>query len=200
MKRLYSALLGSLLMVASIPLPVSASCMQRESSDLATLLAAAPVVFVGTVIQTSLLGGIAQVWVESVWKGDGVKSVVTVNGVGGSERLGSWNPYDRKFSIGQRYLFVPDGTTSPFSEGMCGLTRLYSPDLDSFRPLSLHRPIAGVGGNTPETGQALTQSLIARVLLVILVVGGALAVVRGRRRRGRRQATSYSGPSRNHPF
>ena len=187
MRRFALTLFVTLALVGGGPAPALASCLAPPfgpggSPDLGAQLAAAPVVFVGTVISTKNNDRVAAVRVESVWKGSGIHSVVTV--VGTPDQQSAATSVDRTFTAGGRYLFVPSSPGSPFSDSNCSATRLYTRELDTLRPLTALPPLAG--GDAPEPMglgdvPAGTWVSVLGAGLVVLVIGVVL-FLRHRRR------------------
>ena len=97
-------------------------------------LAAAPIVFVGTVIATRDSGATAIVHVDEVWRGRNVPQTAVVHGSAGAET--------RYFRKGRRYLFAPEATklTPPYSDNDCTATRPYTASLARYRPRGAHAP------------------------------------------------------------
>ena len=183
MRRFALALFVTLALVGGGSAPALASCVAPfgpgGSPDLAAQLDAAPVVFVGRVVSTKNNGRVAGVEVESVWKGSGIHSGVTV--VGTPDQQSAATSVDRTFTVGVRYLFVPASPASPFSDSNCSATRVYSRELDSLRPLTALPPLAGGDAQEPmglanvPTGTLIT---VLGAALAVLAIGVALLVRR----------------------
>ena len=145
----------------------------------------AAVVFVGTVVGTSNSDRVARVKVETVWKGTGIPTYLTVSGTpaGGSAATS----VDRTFTVGHRYLFAPYSGPSPYQDNNCSPTQEYSSALDALRPSTAHPPAAGSDGLDP-TGLAFLPAstwVLASVVVVagVVLLGGT--VWKGRRGRFR---------------
>jgi hypothetical protein len=193
--------LGSAVLVASLAWALwtapaaSASCAPLP--PLRKSLAAAEVVFVGTVAGVDYDGRLARFRVEEVWKGE-VGGSVLVNG-GPSledleqakrEGLGIATSVDRTFELGVRYLVVPhDVSQDVLADSSCSATQPYASDLDRFRPaggevspgidqtLDAGVPAQGTGGSSWQ---------MIGFLAAVTAVAGALVgfVLRRRRTRG----------------
>ncbi len=159
---------------------VAASCAGPVAPGGATSLQGqldgAVVVFVGTVVGTSNGDRVARVKVETVWKGGGIPSYVTVSGTpDGSSAATS---VDRSFRVGQRYLFAPYSASSPYQDNNCSVTQPYSSRLDGLRPATAHPPLAGTDGLDPtglafvpiSTWAALSLFALAGTVLVVLLL------------------------------
>src|SRR3984893_18975944 len=122
--------------------PASASCAGGGpgSPSLGDQLAAAPVVFVGTVVYTSDQDRVARVKVESVWRGPTMPAYVDVHGspVSGPFTASS---IDRHYQSGTRYLFVPVNANPPFDDNSCSLTQPYTAGLGAYAPSDARAPV-----------------------------------------------------------
>jgi len=167
------------------------------------IAATAPVAFVGTVIATDSRDRRALVGVESVWRGPDLPATVIVQGSVLS--AGAASADDRQFAVGQRYLFVPSNTTSPFIDHVCTSTQRYT---STFAPAAARPPRLAVGAALPTAaaqpavpapGAGTARPLLRRTsatswtgatlaLTAVALVGGGAAVLAAvrRERRGRR--------------
>lgn len=103
-------------LVLSAALPAAASCIMPEGS-LKQRLNDASIVFVGTVDSADDSGRIANVVVESVWKGQVDEHVQVQGGPADPQTITS---VDRGFDVGTRYLFVPvKGNGQVFEDNAC---------------------------------------------------------------------------------
>lgn len=102
----------------------------------------ARVVFVGTVLNTSDNNRTARVRVESIWKGPLLPMYVDVHGEAPGSGPFSGSEADHLYQPGQRYLFAPINTNTPFEDyGECGtLTQPYTADLATYAPADAHAP------------------------------------------------------------
>ena len=163
---------------------VEASCAgplgPGGATSLQGQLDAASVAFVGTVVGTSNGDRVARVKVETVWRGDGVRTYVTVSGTpdGGSAATS----VDRSFRVGQRYLFAPYSASSPYQDNNCSVTQPYSSRLDAFRPANAEPPLPGSDG-LDSTGLGFAPISIWAALVAIAIAGALLAAVLLRRAR-----------------
>ena len=106
--------------VWSAAVPAAASCIMLPGS-LEQRLKDAEIVFVGTVDSADDSGRIANVVVESVWKGQVDEHVQVQGGPGDPQAMTS---VDRGFDVGTRYLFVPTkGNGQVFEDNACTDTR-----------------------------------------------------------------------------
>jgi hypothetical protein len=184
MTRLLAAVIFALT-VSFLNAPVvSASCAgpvgPGGASSLQGQLETAAVVFVGTVVGTSNADRVARVKVETVWKGGGIPTFVTVSGTpDGSSAAMS---VDRRFRVGQRYLFAPYSASSPYQDNNCSVTQSYSSRLDGLRPTAAHPPVPGSDGLDP-TGLAFVPISTWAALSLFAAAGALLAAVLFRRAR-----------------
>ncbi len=100
----------------------------------------AQVVFVGTVVDLGADERQAIVEVESVWKGEGVATVVAVDG--GFDPNGATS-VDRHFEPGVRYIFFPTTEEVPFLDAACTSTQQVTADIEALRPESATNPVDG---------------------------------------------------------
>ncbi len=163
--------LGSLLLSIT---PAHAIC--AELPPLEQALDQAQTVFVGTVTDVQYRGRVATFEVEEVWKGD-VGAVVVVNGSGASlseldaaqaQGYELWVEDARRFNSGRRYLVVShDREGAMLTDSMCSATRIFTSDLEQYRPESAAAP--GVPP-APDTGDDGAPTYIWFVLTALAVV------------------------------
>lgn len=183
--------------------PAAASCAMPE--PVPGGLRDAPTVFVGTVNSADDTGRIANVIVESIWKGE-VGEHVQVQGGPGDPRMAT--SVDRAFDVGTRYLFVPtSGNGQAFQDNICTLTQGWKKKLARHAPAGaavISGPPPGVdpqaeeaageggGAGAPVSDLAepeqsnLSWVVVTAALALILLAGVALLV----RQRGRAAPTS----------
>lgn len=99
----------------------------------------ADVVFVGTVVDLGADERQAIVEVESVWKGEGVATLVSVDG--GIDPNGATS-VDRYFEFG-RYIFFPTTREFPFRDTACTSTQLVTAEIEALEPSTAEPPIDG---------------------------------------------------------
>ena len=170
--------------------PAFASCATPPGS-LRERLQASEIVFVGRVVATEAGGSVANVAVESVWRGDVDGNVVVSGGEGAP---GTITSVDASYQAGRRYLFVPwRGTGQRFRDNSCTDTRLWRARYAALRPatavdVTTDPPPAttpppadgddvatGVGQNRPPV-------LLVVTALAALMAIAAVAAVASRRR------------------
>jgi hypothetical protein len=194
---LTAAIVGSL----ALSQPAAADCIILPPLDEA--LAAAPVAFVGTVVETEHEGRTATFEVEEVWKGS-VGERAVVNGgpaVAEMERAEAKGEIvatsvDRAYENGVRYLVVPFGARGKvFTDNACSSTQPYT------AKLARHAP-QGAGPVTDKVGaEAAPSSLVAtdsqgdgfqawQVVLIGLAMTALVAVALTIIRRARRPRPS----------
>lgn len=123
--------------------PASASCAGLP--PLPARLSGASVAFVGTVLATARQDRLALVRVETIWKGPALPPLIEVNGspaLPGSPLIfggGSATSDDRRYKIGERYLFIPT-SGPPFLESECSGTAPYSAVVATFSPAVARSP------------------------------------------------------------
>ena len=153
------------------------------SPSLGDRIAAAPTVFVGTVVYTSDQDRVARVKVESIWRGPGLQAYIDVHGspVSGPFTASS---VDRHYQSGTRYLFVPVNALPPFDDNSCSLTQPFAADLSAYAPTDARAP-------GPATFSDHIQNFVGQnawvlpVLFVLLVATALVALIRTRGRRRR---------------
>lgn len=165
-------------LVAGAAAPARASCAQLP--DLTESLAAASVVFTGTVVAVEAGGRVATVMVDEVWKGGPLEGEVEVHG-GPRDAVTS---VDRTFERGDKYLFVPVNGSGPFQDNICTATREYFPDLEGSRPLDASALPSPPAQPEPPPGAEgptqLTKGLIFGLCLAAAMAAGYLLKVRWR--------------------
>ena len=130
-RRLLPVLSLAAVLVWSAAVPAAASCMMPAGS-LKQRLNDAAIVFVGTVDSADDSGRIANVVVESVWKGQADERVQVQGGPGDPQAITS---VDRGFDVGTRYLFVPvKGNGQVFEDNNCTDTQQWRPKLARHAP------------------------------------------------------------------
>ena len=143
-----------------LPAPALADCQRTSVDDIPSQ----PVVFVGTVLETSSNGGAPPVTivVEEVWAGE-VGARVTVRGL--SDEPG-FTEDERFWVLEARYLVVPivDGDT--LRDSICTATAIWEPGLAAIRSL-MPEPAQGAPSDVP----------VILVVTVVLVLAGLAAFV-----------------------
>ena len=168
-----------------------ASCAVLPGTTLAGQIDAAPTAFVGTVIATSNSDRVARVRVESVWKGAGVPTFVTVSGTPAQGSAAT--SVDRTFAVGRRYLFVPSTGSSPFQDNSCSATQAYSTQLDSLKPATAQPP--SPGSDHLDSTQWWLPSWTFPALIGLLIAIAAAVSIAGRRRLRDRIAAQFHSPA-----
>lgn len=186
-QRLLPVLSLSAAFVWSAALPAAASCAMPVGS-LAQRLNDAPIVFVGTVDSADGSGRIANVVVESVWKGEVDERVQVQGGPADAQTITS---VDRGFDVGSRYLFVPvKGNGQVFEDNGCTATQEWKPRFARHSPEDAAvvggpppaaDPQAEEGGtSTPPEGQPQSSNLgwvgVTAAAALAAVVAVAVAV------------------------
>lgn len=179
MKRLITICLVTAL-VAGGAGPARASCAPPPS--LPESLAAAGVVFTGTVVEVRAEGRVAIVLVDEVWKGGPLEAEVEVHG-GSSEAVTS---VDRTYERGDKYLFVPVNRAGPFQDNICTATREYSPELEGSRPLDGSAPVVPQAGEVPVEPAPAGPGQGTKALILAICLAAALAAGYALRPRGGR--------------
>ena len=160
--------------VAALPVAAKASCAQAPA--LATAIAAAQTVFVGTVTGLDNGARIATVHVDDVWKGNGVSAVVRV--VGTPDLTAAATSVDRMYAGGQQYLFIPtSGSVDRFQDNNCTLTQTYSSTLSGLRPTS-----APGAPKNPGSFEFPVLPVIAGVVAIHFVIASIVGLAVFRRR------------------
>lgn len=185
--------------VASLALsqPAAASCLRPPPLDKA--LAAAPVAFVGTVVETKHDGRTATFEVEEVWKGS-VGARVVVNGGPAIDAMGTAEAngetavtsVDRAYETGVRYLVIPFGARGKvLTDNACSSTQPYTAELASHAPPGATPPADKSDADAAPSGLAPTNSQEDGVqpwqfVLIALGMATVVAVALAIARRGRR--------------
>ena len=191
-----SAVLVLALVLAFLTGPaVAASCAgpiaAPGAAPLKGQLDGAAVVFVGSVVGTSNSDRVARVNVETVWKGEGIPTYVTVSGTPAASSAAT--SVDRTFTVGHRYLFAPYSGPSPYQDNSCSPTQEYSSSLDGLRPSTAHPPTLGSDGLDPTGLAFLPLSTWALASAVVLAGVVLLATLFVRDRRARFQLSRQQG-------
>ena len=103
-------------------------------------IADAQVVFVGTVVDYGGDERQAIVEVDSVWKGEGVATLVGVDGGFAPDAVTS---VDRFFLAGERYIFFPTNEEFPFEDNSCSLTQPMTDEIEALTPETVTAPVDG---------------------------------------------------------
>ena len=142
-----------------------ASCV--ELPPIEESFASAPVVFTGTVVAVDQGGRVAEVEVETVYKGE-VAAVVTMLG-GQSLEPNVTTSVDRSFSLGVTYAFFPVNATQPFEDNACTATSPLTPELEA-----IIQELAGGPGRPPIGTVPPDANSGAATGYVLAALGGAL--------------------------
>lgn len=133
----------------SAAVPAAASCAMP--APLPDGIRDAQTVFVGTVDSADDTGRIANVIVESVWKGEVDEHVQVKGGPGDPQMITST---DRGFDVGTRYLFVPtSGNGQVFQDNACTYTQEWTKKVERLAP----RGAAAVSGPPPRVDPQADQ-------------------------------------------
>ena len=158
-RRIFILLTLTAVGVAVAGAPASASCAAAQGT-LKDRLDDAQYAFVGTVSATRSNGRIADVDVESAWRGS-VTSPTTVAGAEGSP--GSISSVDRSYEVGRRYLFVPYARDSDgYRDNACTDTREWNDRLGRLAPVAatdVAPPRAEPGDAGDDAGGAAAPSV-----------------------------------------
>lgn len=172
-RRVLAVLVVACAAGTAMAMPAAASCA-LDGRTLDDVLAAADVVFVGTVADVRH-DTTAQFDVEEVWKGD-VPARVTVQG--GPDGPGIATSVDRSWRPGTRYLVVPRVVAGELRDDQCSPTREWTDELEEFRPATAGPPQSVMVPSGPSDG---TVVAVAAGVLALAVAGTAV-VVRPRRK------------------
>jgi hypothetical protein len=124
----------------ALPRPALADC--QPAGPLAQELARAPIVFVGTAVDTGVDGAPpATFLVEEVWVGQLPAESVRVRGLSVDETFGE---DDRGWRRGARYLVVPIVDGNVLRDSICSATTEWRPELAAFRPSGLPSSDTGI--------------------------------------------------------
>lgn len=142
-------------------------------------VAAAHVVFVGTVTRLEYDARVATFRVEEVWKGT-VKPMVVVNGssvsLGALEEaardgFGISSSVERAYQLGVRYLVVSHGTSGELLlDNSCSATRVYTSKLNAFGTSREASP------PSPDESGRLAAPSEGTSRLMVGVVAGAIGI------------------------
>jgi hypothetical protein len=165
------------LLPAFLAADASASCAVLPGQTPGSL-AAAPVAFVGTVVSTSNADREATVKVESIWRGPDMLTYVRI--VGTPDPSAQATSVDRTYKAGQRYLFVPVSSGSPFEDNNCTLTQPYTSALAVQAPADARPPLPG---GDPGPSPAVAWLPWTGLGLIVLVAAAVVALWRRRQAR-----------------
>lgn len=163
---------------SSVVLAPEATASCARPPPLPVVLEDAPVVFLGTVVETANADRWATVDVDEVWKGD-VSARVEVR-AGPKDPPGPLNAassVDRTFRTGIRYLFVPESATAPYRDSSCTATRRYRSGLGRLRPEDARRSVG-----PPLEPRGDDASALPWIALAAVVIAAGVAVMRLRPR------------------
>ena len=178
--------------------PAAASCVML--GPLADGIREADTVFVGTVDSADETGRVANVIVESVWKGDADEHVQVQGGPADPQMATS---VDRGFDVGTRYLFVPvSGDGQVFTDNICSHTQAWKGKLarhapDGATPIDGPAPgvdpqaeaaadeggLAGAPASDPSEPERSSLGWVVWTAMAALAVFAAVAVVARQRSR-----------------
>jgi hypothetical protein len=137
-RHVFLAPLLALVLTAGAATSAQASCAAPAS--LPEAIQAAALVFVGTVISTSDNGRVAEVRVESIWKGRALDEYVNVHGSPVSGPFAA-SSVDRVYESGTRYLFVLNSDAQPLQDNSCSATQPYTGALADLAPPDRRPPV-----------------------------------------------------------
>ena len=167
--------------------------------DLEAALTIAPVAFVGEVTAVSDLDRVAEMRVVAVWKGPDLPTNVTV--LGALEEGLPVTADDARFTVGVRYLVVPENPQQPFQSTRCSATTPIRAT-GTVIPATYHEAVGAQSGRLPiaqsEPGasSATPDGTMVLGLAAAGVTASALGVVATRRRSGQRNPMTQ-GPPKN---
>ncbi|MFN2594379.1 MAG: hypothetical protein ABR579_05765 [Actinomycetota bacterium] len=165
--------------------PAWAMCEPTHPS-VAKDIAAANVVFVGTVTGVQDEGHSAAVHVEATWKGPSLPDQVAVTAVGGQAGgLGALQTW----TVGHRYLFMPSNESSPFRDDGCSGTREYTSALDHFAPAG------GIPSGSPSPGPLNRRGGAGSLFAIIVFVALAATALHQFRRTRRATQPAWHDPT-----
>lgn len=200
MRRILTVLVISAVLVVS-SVPASASC--APAPPLEESIAAADLVFVGTVIGLADDDRTARFEVEEVWKGV-LDATVTVHGGPGLDAVAEaraqgqmvFTSVDRTYEMGVRYLVVPhDPSGAVPLDSACTATTVYRAEFDGLRPETVLFPEPPLidGGATDTGGMGLVGWLAIGIAATGVIGAGTLIVTRDPDSRTDRGFTRRSG-------
>jgi hypothetical protein len=138
MRRITLLLVMSLGWVVATVGVAQASCLAPPPLEQG--IADAQVVFVGTVVDYGGDQRQAIVEVDSVWKGEGVATLV---GVDGGFAPNAATSVDRFYQAGERYIFFPTTEEFPFLDNSCTLTQQMTDEIEALTPATAKGPVDG---------------------------------------------------------
>lgn len=151
------------------PTVASASCAEFPPVD--EHLAAADVVFVGSVIGLRNQDRTATFAVAEIWRGPDLVPEVFVRG--GPDDPGAGSSVDRTFELGVVYLVAARIVSGDLVDDACSATRPWDDDLERLRPADARVP---TGTPTLDDGVDLPLLPVALgALFVILVIASGIA-------------------------
>ena len=169
MSRLTVASLACLAVALLLPTPASASC--AGFPPIQEHLAAADVVFTGTVVGLRNEDRTATFAVTEVWRGPDLPPEVVVHG--GPDDPSSFTSVDRTFRGGMDYLVAARVVDGELVDDACSATQPWDDRLAEVRPDDARRP-AGAGSMDGDAALPVLPPVLA-VLFVLLVAGSLLA-------------------------
>jgi hypothetical protein len=147
----------------AVPSTTLADC--QPAGPLAQEVGRAPIVFVGTAVETGVGGAPPAAFrVEEVWVGQLPESV-RVRGLADDPAFGE---DDRRWREGVRYLVVPIVDGNVLRDGICSATTEWRPDLAALRPATAPAPESS-GGAVP----------LLPIVVVVAIAGLAVAAFLG---------------------
>jgi hypothetical protein len=167
--------------------------------DLEAALTIAPVAFVGEVTAISDLDRVAEMRVVAVWKGPDLPTQVTVRGA--LEEGLPVTADDARFTVGVRYLVVPENAQQPFQATRCSATTPIRAT-GTVIPAAYHEAVGAQSGRLPiaqsqsGTSSAMPDGNLVLGLAAAGVTASALGVLATRRRSGRRNPMTEGAPKR----
>lgn len=173
--------LGALLALAALaahpPRVAALSCIAPP--PMAEAVAQAEIAFVGTVTAVANDAHLASVSVEEVWVGPDMPEVVEVGNVRPAN-----DPelvWDRTYTQGVRYLFLPTIEEGRLVDSPCGFTSEWQPEFEQVRPATIRTPGVATPTPGPDPVAALGELVVpigGVAILAIVIIGGAMLVSR----------------------
>ena len=158
------------------PAAVLADCVAPPSFDEARKTA--PIVFVGTVTETSNEDRWATVSVEEIWNGPDLARTLLIKG---GPDPGSGTSMDRTFQVGVRYFFVPvpsgDGN---LADTTCTSTQPWEEWMAEFRPADARLGEVEVRNDLTPIDLGFVVGIGGVLLVVAAVMLGVGLLARGR--------------------